>query len=112
MSIETELNSADDILAESKRLYVALQQNVDDQIKETGFVPPHGYGMNGETKPNGNGNGHHGNGNGHRSNGGHQSREESGITEKQISLIDDIIKQNNACKVTSTTCRWRCLAAE
>jgi hypothetical protein len=45
IEIETELVTTDDVAAESARLYAALQQNVDEQMKITGFVPPTGYGM-------------------------------------------------------------------
>lgn len=45
VSVETELNTTDDIAYEANRLYQNLQTNVDDQIQQTGFVPPHDYGM-------------------------------------------------------------------
>ena len=45
VSIETELGAADDIAAESTRLYQLLQSNVDEQMLHTGFVPPGNYGM-------------------------------------------------------------------
>ncbi|MGL5018212.1 MAG: hypothetical protein ACRDBP_08780, partial [Luteolibacter sp.] len=45
VSVETELNAAGDIAAESERLYQLLQSNVDEQILHTGFVPPGDYGM-------------------------------------------------------------------
>ena len=45
VSVETELSAADDIAAESTRLYHLLQSNVDEQIQQTGFVPPGDYGM-------------------------------------------------------------------
>jgi hypothetical protein len=45
VSVETELVAADDIPAESERLYQLLQNNVDEQILATGFVPPADYGM-------------------------------------------------------------------
>ena len=44
-SIEVELSSADDIPAEVHRLYQTLQQNVDTQIQDPGFIPPGDYGM-------------------------------------------------------------------
>jgi len=53
-SVETELHDVTDIAGESARLYESLQKAVDDQMQQTGFVPPDGYGMNGQT----NGNGH------------------------------------------------------
>ncbi len=45
VSVETELVTTDDIPGESERLYQLLQQNVDEQILATGFVPPADYGM-------------------------------------------------------------------
>ena len=45
VSVETELVTTDDVAGESRRLYQLLQQNVDEQIEHTGFVPPHDYGM-------------------------------------------------------------------
>jgi hypothetical protein len=45
ISVETELVATDDIPGESERLYQLLQQNVDEQILATGFVPPADYGM-------------------------------------------------------------------
>lgn len=46
VSVETELMTTDDLPGESQRLYDMLQGNVDEQIRETGFVPPGDYGMN------------------------------------------------------------------
>ncbi len=45
VSVETELVATDDIPGASERLYHLLQQNVDEQILATGFVPPGDYGM-------------------------------------------------------------------
>jgi hypothetical protein len=45
VSVETELSAADDIAAESERLYQLLQSNVDGQMLRTGFVPPKDYGF-------------------------------------------------------------------
>ena len=86
VSVETELNNVTDIAGESERLYCALQKSVDDQIQQTGFVPPNGYGMNGKGEPR------NGNGSQHPQNG------EAGISEKQLDLISRIIRENNANK--------------
>ena len=48
VSIETELQSLDNVRQESARLYESLQKVVDQQIQKTGFVPPDGYGMDAE----------------------------------------------------------------
>ncbi len=64
VTIETELTGNDDISEESARLYQTLQQSVDDQIRQQGFVPVDGGGHNGTNGHSRNGvNGHHDNGN-------------------------------------------------
>ena len=45
ISVEAELNNADDVQAEASRLYTTLQQSVDQEIQQTGFVPGDGYGI-------------------------------------------------------------------
>ncbi|MGJ8724469.1 MAG: hypothetical protein ACSHYB_07925 [Roseibacillus sp.] len=45
VSVETELMTTDDFEQESESLYHLLQENVDRQILETGFVPNSTYGM-------------------------------------------------------------------
>ena len=45
VSVETELSAADDVAAESERLYQRLQATVDEQMLHVGFVPPGTYGM-------------------------------------------------------------------
>src|SRR5215472_14556506 len=47
VSIETELQNLDTVREDSARLYDSLQEAVDQQIQKTGFVPPNGYGMEG-----------------------------------------------------------------
>jgi hypothetical protein len=124
VSVRSELNDISQVPEESARLYGMLQAAVDKEMQEPGFVPDEAYGIDNIHQPsrrqnsngassrptNGssNGNGHHTNGNGHtngshngngngsRQNGSHQRREESGITDKQLSLIEDIVRQNNA----------------
>jgi len=48
VSIETELPNLDNVAQDSARLYGSLQEVVDQQIQKTGFVPPDGYGMDGD----------------------------------------------------------------
>ena len=91
VSVETEVHDVTDVAGESARLYESLQKAVDEQMRQTGFVPPDSYGMNG------NGNGQtNGNGN------GHQQRpaplRDTGISPKQLELINTIIADNNANK--------------
>ena len=45
VSVETELNTTDDLAHEAERLYQNLQSNVDEQIKQTGYVPDQYYGI-------------------------------------------------------------------
>ena len=47
VSCETEITNVDDVAGESARLYATLQQSVDEQIQQTGFVPDTDYGSNG-----------------------------------------------------------------
>ena len=47
VSCETEISNVDDIRQASERLYATLQQSVDEQIQQTGFVPDGDYGSNG-----------------------------------------------------------------
>ncbi len=70
VSIETELQSLDNVRQESARLYESLQSVVDQQIQKTGFVPPNGYGM--EENKNG----------------------EWNCSKKQRDLIEKIIAEN------------------
>jgi hypothetical protein len=48
VSIETELPNLDTVRQDSARLYESLQEVVDQQIQKTGFVPPDGYGLDGD----------------------------------------------------------------
>ena len=82
-----------DVAGESERLYASLQKAVDAQMQQTGFVPPEGYGMNGHTNGNGQANG---NGNGQQQRQAPQR--DSGISPKQLELINTIVTDNNANK--------------
>ena len=81
VSVETELHNVTDVSGESARLYISLQQAVDEQIQQTGFVPPDGYGM--ETKPNGTSNGHN---------------NDWQCSDKQRELIEKIVRENHLDK--------------
>lgn len=90
VSIRTELNDLTQVQEESGRLYKMLQEAVDKEIKEVGFIPDASqYGMNG-------------NGNSQCNGGsqpqGEQRRSDSGISEKQLDLISRIVRENNANK--------------
>lgn len=107
VSVETELTDSGDIQGEATRIYNLLQDAVDREIQETGFVPGDEYGLsnngssrtvtngsngngnhNGQHRLNG-GNGHNGNGNG--SNG--QSDRWS-CSEKQKEFILKLVDEN------------------
>jgi hypothetical protein len=115
VSIETELNSNDDIQAETARLYALLQDAVDKEMQEPGFVPDEAYGIDNIRQPSGrngngassrqtNGHGKNGHSNGHtngHANGNsnaHRNQGDAGITERQLELINGIVKENNARK--------------
>ena len=116
ISVEIELRDIDEAAAESARLYTQLQNSVDQQIQETGFVPPITYGLKpGEGRhdipANGNGNGHQpNNGNGAPNNGrqasngnGHSPRENRhgdnwNCTDGQRGLILRVINENKLDK--------------
>ena len=84
-----------DVAGESERLYSSLQKAVDAQMQQTGFVPPDGYGMNGTTSGSDHANGSR------NGNGEHQRQapqRDSGISPKQLELINTIVTDNNANK--------------
>ena len=87
VSIRTELNDINQVPEESSKLYKMLQEAVDREIQEVGFMPDATqYGMN-------NGNGQQANGNGHR-----PAVEGTPITPKQLDLINRIMDENNVDK--------------
>lgn len=92
VSIRTELSDITQVPEESIKLYKMLQDAVDKEIQEVGFMPDATqYGMNGTS--NGNGNGRETNGNGHR-----QTGEGTPITPKQLDLVNKIARENNVDK--------------
>ena len=106
VSIRTELNDLSQVPEESAKLYRMLQEAVDIEIQEVGFMPDATrYGMNNGNGANGhangsNGNGHSLNGNGTSRTNGNGHQESSGITEKQLDLINRVVKENNLSKTT------------
>lgn len=70
VSVEIELRDIGEAPAESEKLFKLLQQNVDQQMQETGFVPPDTYGMEaGKTRSGNPTIGDRSSSNGHPSNG-------------------------------------------
>jgi len=80
VSIQTELTDLDRVPGEVARLYQLLQQAVDREIQQTGFVPADGYGETQRAQPTTNGNGHnsHPNGNGNGNGNGSGNRHFNG----------------------------------
>ena len=94
VSIQSEIADLTQVTGEAKRLYALIQDSVDREIQQVGWMPADpAYGLkNGEngnghqTNGNGNGNGHHANGNG------------TPITDKQLDLINKVVRENNLDK--------------
>ena len=102
VTVETEISNINDVAGESTRLYQLLQQNVDEEIQRTGFVPDEGYGISEQGSRNGtnghsapaNGNGHsNGSANGHVTNG-----DAWACSEKQQELIIKLVDEHNLDK--------------
>ncbi len=53
VTVETEISNINDVAEESTRLYALLQQNVDEEIQHTGFVPDESYGISQQAPRNG-----------------------------------------------------------
>ena len=56
ITLKSELTDISQVEQESARLYTLLQQSVDNNIQQTGYLP--GVNNNGHSNSNGNGNGH------------------------------------------------------
>ncbi|MCB1064713.1 MAG: hypothetical protein KDN20_17565 [Verrucomicrobiae bacterium] len=93
VSIQTELTDLERVPGEVARLYQLLQNAVDREIQETGFVPGHDYG---EVSP-GKGNGSHPNGN--PNNGVSRLPLNQGVdtswrcSDKQRQLLDNLTEE-------------------
>lgn len=102
VSVETELMNVDDVAGESERLYAMLQESVDKQMQNTGFVPPDGYGLEPgqQRQSNGNnGSGHHGNnGDGYRQPPHQRNGEAWSCTDGQKGLILRIVNEGKLDK--------------
>jgi hypothetical protein len=84
VSIRTELSDIKQVPEESSKLYRMLQDAVDTDIAVVGFMPDATkYGMNGSQPSHGN---------------GHRRDNSAGISDKQLDLINRVIKENNANK--------------
>jgi hypothetical protein len=100
-SVEVELTDLSQVEAECAKLYALLQQSVDREIQQVGFIPnPAQYGNqgNGHSRPQSNG--HHGNGaNGYRPSASRNGNGERwNCTDGQRGFILRIIGENNLDK--------------
>ena len=99
LTLKTEITDIAQVPAEAARLYRLLQDGVDTNIKENGYLPGPSNGTsngNGHTQPQRNGNG---NGNGHSN--GHPANGPSEIwncTPKQRDLILKIVAEQQLDK--------------
>ena len=100
VSVETELTDSGDIQGEATRIYQLLQDAVDREIQETGFVPGDEYGLsdNGsrQLQANGNHNGQHrlNGGNGHNGNGSNGHPDRWSCSDKQKEFILKLVDEN------------------
>src|SRR5688572_658332 len=63
ISVQVEVTDLSQVEQESSKLYKLLQNSVDAEIREVGFMPNVAYGIGDSKQPNGNG--PQSNGNGH-----------------------------------------------
>ena len=102
-SVEVELTDITQVESECQRLYGLLQQSVDQEIQQVGFVPKPGYGVSNGSH---NGNGHtasqNGNGRHYSGSNGHQQSKANGdswnCTAGQRGFILRIISDNKMDK--------------
>ena len=88
VTIRTELTDLSQVEAESNKLYRMLQDAVDREIVEVGYMPDASvYGMNKPQTTNGNGNGQH-----------HQNGDGWSCSDGQKSFILRIVNESNLDK--------------
>lgn len=108
VTIRTELNDLSQIEAESTRLYEILQDAVDREIQQVGFMPDAStYGMKlsqreemrrSEASHSNGRNGNLGTTNGHRLNGNGHTTDDWCCSDKQRELIHSIVDQHQLDK--------------
>lgn len=96
VTVETEISNINDVAGESSRLYQLLQQNVDEEIQRTGFVPHEGYGISEQGVRNGHRNGHSATTNGNTK--GSANGEAWACSEKQQQLITKLVDEHQLDK--------------
>jgi len=97
VSVETELTDLSQVPDEIARLYSQLQESVDREIQQTGFVPGHDYGEVTQVQSgNGNGNGDQApRPNQFRITNGSNGQEHWKCSDKQKQLILKLVMENN-----------------
>jgi len=93
ISVETELSDSGDIQREASRIYDLLQNAVDREIQQTGFVPGESYGLTENGSTNRNGHGSHESPRNTNSNGNGKAR--WSCSEKQKEFIGNIVAEND-----------------
>lgn len=93
VSVETELSDTGDIQGEASRIYDLLQNAVDREIQQTGFVPDEFYGLpeNGSTSQDGNGSGN----SPKKSNFNGNGKVRWNCSDKQKEFIGKLIAEND-----------------
>jgi len=96
VSVETELRDLTEADSEIQSLYLQLQQNVDAQIQETGFVPSKNYGaMSGDRQvPQSQPRTRSQRGHSQSPDQSHPETEEWQCSEKQEQFITQLMKEN------------------
>ena len=97
ITLRAEISDVSQVSAKSQELHGLMQDCVDREIQQTGFLP--GANGNGHSKPHTNGNGHtHSNGSGHQRSV-RPAEEPWKCSTKQKDLILKITTENNVDKL-------------
>lgn len=97
VSLQVEISDISQVTGEAKRLYALMQDSVDREIQQVGYLPdPTAYGMlppdgsrnNGEPRSDAN----------HRFNGNAERNGGWSCSDKQRELIEKIVRENNLDK--------------
>lgn len=96
VSVQVEVADVNQVGEEHSKLYALLQSSVDKEIQHVGYMPDAtSYGMHNGQASNG---GRSGRVNGHPNGSDRKYNGDAGISEKQLDLINTIVRDNNANK--------------
>jgi len=96
VSVQVEVADVNQVGEEHSKLYALLQSSVDKEIQHVGYMPDAtSYGMHNDQAGNG---GRSGRANGHPNGSDRKYNGDAGISEKQLDLINTIVRDNNANK--------------